>query len=71
MSKKEYSSTELANRDQKQLEDLVQQNKKELFNLRFRKQFGEIENTSRFKIVRRNIARTLTELSRRKNVGRI
>ncbi len=43
--------------------------KKELFNLRFQDKLGELTNSSRFAIVRKNIARINTELSRRKNSG--
>lgn len=43
--------------------------KKELFNLRFQDKLGELTNSSRFTVVRRNIARVNTELSRRKNSG--
>lgn len=43
--------------------------KKELFNLRFQKTMGELKNTSRFKEVRKDIARIKTELSTRLNAG--
>ncbi|NRB10484.1 MAG: 50S ribosomal protein L29 [Rickettsiaceae bacterium] len=43
--------------------------KKELFNLRFQSKLGELTNSSRFAIVKKNIARINTELSKRKNSG--
>jgi len=36
--------------------------KKELFNLRFQKAAGELTNTSRFRVAKREIARILTHL---------
>ncbi len=40
--------------------------KKELFNLRFQKATGELENTSRFRQVKRDIARVSTALNQNK-----
>lgn len=40
--------------------------KKELFNLRFQKTLGELKNTSRFSVAKKEIARLKTELSVRK-----
>lgn len=37
--------------------------KKELFNLRFQKATGELENTARFRQVRRDVARVKTLLA--------
>jgi len=42
---------------------------KELFNLRFQKASGELKNTSRFSIVKKNIARIKTEISVRSIKG--
>ena len=39
--------------------------RKEQFNLRFQKASGQLENTARVKIVRRDIARVLTVLAER------
>ena len=48
--------------------------KKELFNLRFQRSLGDLKNTSRFSVIRKNIARIQTELTARckssKTVGR-
>ncbi len=43
-----------------QLKDMVLGFKKELFNLRFQRSSGELANTSRFKEVRKDIARIYT-----------
>ena len=41
--------------------------RKELFNLRFQAAIGHIENTNRFKEVRRDIARILTVMKMKKS----
>jgi large subunit ribosomal protein L29 len=43
-----------------QLDDQLGKLKKEQFNLRFQKASGQLENTSRVRQVRRDIARVLT-----------
>jgi large subunit ribosomal protein L29 len=43
-----------------QIEDQVDKLKKEQFNLRFQRASGQLENTSRVRAVRRDIARLLT-----------
>lgn len=53
-----------------ELKGLLLQHKKELFNLRFQRVTGELENTSRFRQVRRTIARIQTALtSKNKNAA--
>jgi large subunit ribosomal protein L29 len=54
-----------------QLSDEVAKLKKERFNLRFRRATGQLENTSRVREVRREIARimTLAALKRTANKG--
>ena len=42
--------------------------RKELFNLRFQKTTGEIENPMRIKVVRRDIARVLTVMTAKSKV---
>ena len=44
-----------------QLDDELVKLKKEQFNLRFQKATGQLENTSRFRQIRRDIARIKTE----------
>jgi len=51
-----------------QLDDQLQKLKKEQFNLRFQRASGQLENTSRVRTVRRDIARLLT-VARQKRVG--
>jgi large subunit ribosomal protein L29 len=45
-----------------QLEDELAKLKKEQFNLRFQKATGQLENTARVRVVRRDIARIQTVL---------
>jgi large subunit ribosomal protein L29 len=51
-----------------QIEDQVDKLKKEQFNLRFQRASGQLENTSRVRAVRRDIARLLT-VARSKRAG--
>ena len=51
-----------------QLEDEVDKLKKEQFNLRFQRASGQLENTSRVRTVRRDIARLMT-VARSKRAG--
>ena len=43
-----------------QLSDELMKLKKEQFNLRFQRATGQLENTSRVRVVRRDIARLMT-----------
>jgi large subunit ribosomal protein L29 len=51
-----------------QLDDEVLKLKKEQFNLRFQRATGQLENTSRVRVVRRDIARLKT-VARQKRTG--
>jgi large subunit ribosomal protein L29 len=51
-----------------QLDDQLQNLKMEQFNLRFQRASGQLENTSRVRSVRRDIARLLT-VARSKRAG--
>jgi large subunit ribosomal protein L29 len=51
-----------------QLDDELTKLKKEQFNLRFQRASGQLENTSRVRVVRRDIARIMT-VSRQKRAG--
>lgn len=51
-----------------QLDDQLEKLKKEQFNLRFQAASGQLENTSRVRAVRRDIARLLT-IARAKRAG--
>ena len=46
-----------------ELKGAISQMKRELLNLRFQQASGELENTARFRVVRRNIARANTALT--------
>lgn len=46
-----------------QLNDKLVELKKEAFNLRFQKATGQLENTSQFKQIRRDVARIQTMLN--------
>ena len=50
----------------KELLDLVTNSKKELMNLRFQQKSGELKNTARKGIVRKEIARILTVMNQKK-----
>ncbi len=51
---------ELKNKGKDELETLLGNSKKELFNLRFQKTNGVLTNTARVTIVKRTIARIMT-----------
>jgi large subunit ribosomal protein L29 len=51
-----------------QIDDEVLKLKKEQFNLRFQRATGQLENTSRVRVVRRDIARLKT-VARQKRAG--
>ena len=51
-----------------QLDDEVLKLKKEQFNLRFQRATGQLENTSRVRVIRRDIARMKT-IAAQKRVG--
>ena len=51
-----------------QLDDEVLKLKKEQFNLRFQRATGQLENTSRVRVIRRDIARIKT-IAQQKRVG--
>ena len=46
-----------------ELEERIEDAKKELFNLRFQKATGELQNTARFRQVSRDVARVKTLLA--------
>ena len=51
---------ELKNKTIDQLKSILIDLKKESFNLRFQKVNGQLENTSRVKVVKRSVARVIT-----------
>ena len=50
----------LRNLDDEELAERLAQTRKELFNLRFQSATGALENSTRLKLARREIARILT-----------
>ena len=50
-----------------QLDEQLVKLKKEQFNLRFQRASGQLENTSRVRVVRRDIARIKTVQSQKRN----
>ena len=45
----------------------LEKNKKDLFNLRFQQVNGQLTNTSKFNHIKKNIAKLLTFIGRKKN----
>ncbi len=64
------TASDIATKSPDELKDLLVQHKKELFNLRFQRVTGELENTARFRVVRRNIARIHTALTKFNNLAK-
>jgi large subunit ribosomal protein L29 len=58
-------ATELRDKTPDQLRDQLASLKKEAFNLRFQKATGQLENTARMSIVRRDAARVKTILNQK------
>ncbi len=56
-------SDELRDKTPDQLRDQLGQLRKEAFNLRFQKATGQLENTARMQVVRRDTARVKTILN--------
>jgi large subunit ribosomal protein L29 len=52
-----------------QLNDELLKLKKEQFNLRFQRATGQLENSSRVRIVRRDVARIKTVAAQKKRAG--
>ena len=56
---------EFLDKSSDQLSDELAKLKKEQFNLRFQRASGQLENTARIRVVRRDIARVLTVIQSR------
>lgn len=56
-------ASELRGKSTDELQGQLVELKKELFNLRFQKATGELQNTARFRQVRRDVARVKTLLA--------
>ena len=59
--------TELNGKSVDELQNDLVAAKKELFNLRFQNATNQLENTSRIKVVRKNIARIQTLIAQKAN----
>ncbi len=60
------NAKDLSGKTPDQLRDELTQLKKEAFNLRFQKATGQLENTDRIRIVRRETARVMTFINQRR-----
>ena len=61
-------TSEIKEMDVDQIQEKLVELKKELFNLRFQKDVGQLENTAKLSEVRKDIARLFT-VSRQMNVN--
>ncbi|MDO5337038.1 MAG: 50S ribosomal protein L29 [Eubacteriales bacterium] len=61
---------DLKNKSAAELNDELVAAKKELFNLRFQNATNQLDNTSRIKEVRRNIARIQTVITEQANAAK-
>ena len=59
------AASELLAKTPDQLRDSLVALKKEAFNLRFQQATGQLENTARMRVVRRNVARIMTVLNQK------
>jgi large subunit ribosomal protein L29 len=60
---------DLKNKSLDQLQSSLVEFKKEAFNLRFQKANGQLDNTSRVRIVRRSVARIMTLMKQKAEKG--
>ncbi len=61
----DMNATELKAKTPDQLRDALVALKKEAFNLRFQQATGQLENTARMRVVRRDVARVKTALNQK------
>ncbi|NMN00279.1 50S ribosomal protein L29 [Bifidobacterium sp. DSM 109958] len=61
----EYSIKNLTEKTNAEIEDFIKKSKEELFNLRFQAATGQLDNSSRLKAVKHDIARMYTVLRER------
>ncbi len=61
--------SELKSKSKKDLLKMVFDLKQEKMNMRFQKAYDQIKDSSRFKFIRKDVARIYTELSARQNNG--
>jgi large subunit ribosomal protein L29 len=63
MAKKDNTAEDFRTKSADELNDRLTKLKKEQFNLRFQRANGQLENTGRVRVVRREIARITTILN--------
>jgi large subunit ribosomal protein L29 len=63
------NASELREKTPDQLRDQLVQLKKEAFNLRFQQATGQLENTARMRVVKRDAARVKTILTEKAAAG--
>jgi large subunit ribosomal protein L29 len=63
--RRRMNAQELMQKTPDQLRDQLVALKKEAFNLRFQKATGQLENTARMRVVRRDVARVMTVLNQK------
>lgn len=63
MAKKDNTAEDFRTKSADELSDRLTKLKKEQFNLRFQRANGQLENTGRVRVVRREIARITTILN--------
>ncbi|WP_264374627.1 MULTISPECIES: 50S ribosomal protein L29 [unclassified Wolbachia] len=61
---------EIESKSSKELHEVLVSFRKEFVNLAFQKKLGQCNNFSRFSLIRKSIARSLTVLNRRKREGK-
>ncbi|MFN7039421.1 MAG: 50S ribosomal protein L29 [Alphaproteobacteria bacterium] len=59
---------DLKSKNTEELNSIYKDLKKEAFNLRFQKVYGQLQNPSRIRTVRRSIAKILTLLNANNNI---
>jgi large subunit ribosomal protein L29 len=59
------AKTDIADLDGTSLDQRLAESREELFNLRFRRATGQLENGAAIQAARREVARIMTELRRR------
>ena len=69
MKSKQHLS-DLRTQTDDQLNDEILKLKKEQFNLRFQRATGQLQNTSRVRVVRREIARIKTIAAQKRGAGK-
>lgn len=61
---------DIESRSSQELHEILVNLRKEFVNLAFQKKLGQCNNFSRFSLIRKSIARSLTVLNRRKREGK-